>query len=300
MTLALPRPRLGTVALAGWQALLTVVLLGSMVVGSDYFLLPRAERPDHLLHELLHAGGGVGLWLGVLGTGLMLIMHLYTLRKWFIGATWMGPIDQWLRFHIVCGVMGPAFIVAHAGFQLPTGMIAVGLWCMVLVALSGVFGRYVFGFLPRMSSGRALAWDEALGELVTLRSDLVAATSDSRSHAIGEAVALVEGLDQEADSLVGLVKLQWEVRRRQHRARELLAEAGLPDAVQADAHAVLTSQLRLKRGLEASRVAHRLLRYWHLFHRPLAKAMYAIVVLHVVLALMFGDAVGRMLSVLSL
>ncbi len=300
MSMFVPRARLGSVMLAVWAAGLLAVLQASLLVGSRYYRLARELRPDHMLDSLLRPGGGWGLLLALFGTSLMLVMHLYTLRKWMISVRWLGPIDQWLRFHILCGIFGPAFILLHAGLQLPEGMIAVGLWCMVLVAASGVFGRYVFGFLPRMTNGRAMAWDEALARLQTLRAELVGATAESSSHAIGAAVQQAEELDVHANTLLDLVRLQQEVLCRRVQIRRLLAEAELEPEVEAHALTVLTEQLKLKRGLESSRVALRLLRYWHLFHRPLAKAMYVLVAVHVVVALLFGDALTRMSEVLEL
>lgn len=296
--ISLPRP--GTISIAIYAAALLVLLGFLCLMGSHYFILPVVQRADHPFHDLLAPGGSLGLAAGVLGTGLMMIMHLYTARKALIGVRWLGPIDQWLRFHIVCGILGPAFILLHGGFKLPEGMIAVGFWCMVLVALSGVFGRYVFGFLPRLTNGRALAWEDALAQLATLRGELVAATADATGDAIGEAVEEVQNFEFEAHTLMDLLRLQGVVRTLRRRVDTRIAEAQLPPETANHARRVLREQLRLKRGLEASRVAHRLLRYWHLFHRPLAKAMYVIVLLHVVVAVLFGDSLTRLASLTDL
>ena len=55
----------------------------------------------------------------------------------------------------------------------------------------------------------------------------------------------------------------------------------------------MRGQLALVRGMEASVVARRLLRYWHLFHRPLAGAMYVIVVVHIAGAVLFGGSLSQ-------
>ncbi|MFT4626242.1 MAG: hypothetical protein ACI8PZ_004919 [Myxococcota bacterium] len=286
-----------------WNATLaTSLVLGAVAMlwlGAGYYATPVDLRPDHAQHALLASGNGGGVLLGVLGTGLMLVMLLYSLRRWLVRVSWLGRIEKWLSFHIVCGIMGPVYILLHAGFKLPTGLIAVGFWCMIAVAASGVFGRYIYGFLPRMTNGNAVAVDEALGRLTDLRAELVAATADSRSHAVGEAVQTIRDLDAHAERLSDLWVLRRQVVAVRSNVRRLLAEAELDPIVHSIATRALEDQLRLRQGLGASRVALRMFRYWHLFHRPLASAMYVIVAVHVLLAVLFGDSLGRVAALLG-
>ena len=283
----------------GLAAGLTAGAVGTFVYGAGYWATPVALRPDHAQHALLASGNGGGLVLGIVGTLLMTVMLLYSLRRWLVRVTWLGRLEKWLSFHIVCGVLGPIYILLHAGLKLPTGLIAVGFWCMVAVALSGVFGRYVYGFLPRLANGSAVAVDQALGRLTDLRAELVLATADSRSHAIGEAVQAIQDLDGHAERLTDLWRLRRQVQDVRSRVRGLLAEADLDPVVHTIATRALEDQLRLRQGLGASRVALRMFRYWHLFHRPLASAMYVIVAVHVLLAVAFGGSLGRVAALLG-
>lgn len=272
---------------------LIALFIGASVYGAEYYVLAHELRPDHPKHAMLAPGGGIGLSLGFLGTGLMVAMLSYTIRKKLAKVTWLGPLSGWLRFHIVCGIMGPMFILLHGGVYMPRGIIAIAFWCMILVALSGVFGRYVYGFLPKLANGKALAWDEAMARLADLRAALVAATAGSRDESVGLALAVVQDFHYDAASVGDLLPLNREVARRRTQIRELLGQSDLSAATQRSAFATLDDQLRLKRGLESSRVAYRMFRYWHLFHRPLASAMYVIVSLHVLLAIMFGNSLGK-------
>lgn len=278
---------------------LVALCLWVLWVGRGYYLLDRLARVDHPLHVYLDAGAGGGVALGLLGTGLMVAMQLYTVRKKLPRQDWLGRLDLWLRFHIICGVMGPVLIVLHGGVQFPRGLISVGFWCMVAVGLSGTFGRYVYGFFPRRANGKALAWNEALTELLGLRAELVAATAGTRSHAVGEAVQLVEELEFEADSVGDLLRLNREVRRRRAKIIQLVDSAQLPDAARTLAIGALDTQLDLKRGLESSRVVYRLFRYWHLFHRPLAWAMYVIIAFHVASAILLGGSLAELPNLLT-
>ena len=82
------------------------------------------------------------------------------------------------------------------------------------------------------------------------------------------------------------------VRRRARRIRSLLSRTTLDRAARRRVERDLVGQLRLARSLAAWEAAGRLFRWWHLFHLPLAKAMYAIALLHVVTAIVFGGALA--------
>lgn len=282
--------RLAKAGLAVFGLALAVALVAIPVWGAGYYRLDMADREAHPLHAVLASGAGGGALLGIVGTSLMVAMLGYSVRKRFASVRWLGPQSLWLVFHLICGVTGPLFIVLHGGLHLPEGLVAVAFWCMVLVAASGVFGRYVYGFLPRLEGGRAMAWSDGMARLANLRAELVAATAGSHSHAIGEAVAQVRDLDRRADDIPGLLRLDREVRARRASIHALLASADLEPAARVRVAGALDEQLQLKRSLEASRVAYRMFRYWHLFHRPLASAMYVIVTLHVLTAVFFGDS----------
>lgn len=295
LTRPAPLPKVGAVigtALAGLYA--GTLAAGAVTVlawGGTYWFLPRDARPEHPVHEWLRPGGPVGLWLGVIGTVLMVVMLVYTLRKAVPRARWLGPVPGWLRFHMICGVMGPIYIALHAGLMWPRGVVAIAFWCMVLVALSGVFGRYVYGFFPRNAAGRVEDLDDAREAMALLREDLVVATAKETGagDAVREAVALAREIERPR-SLLGLVRMGFTVRRRRRAIRSLLAATSLDRDARRRVEADLVAQLKLARSLAAWEISGRLFRLWHLFHLPLAKAMYAIVILHVVTAIVFGGA----------
>jgi len=287
---------LGNLLLSLFVAFNISVLAGTLWIGRSYYPLEKATRHTHDLHQWLAPGAAWGLMLGVWGTGLMVVMLVYTLRKWLIGFSRLGGLGAWLRFHIVCGIAGPLFIIVHSGLYMPAGLISVAFWCMVLVALSGIFGRYVHGLLPRLRGGQEIAWEGAMLEMADLRAELVAETRDDRGDEIGDAVALVEDFVYDARTLGDLVGLAIETRFRRRSINGLLAVSALPFPVRRRARRTLFSQLRLRRGMEASAVAHRLFRYWHLFHRPLAAAMYVIAVVHIATAVLLGGSVTELLK----
>ena len=282
------RLALGLIALLALG--LTTTVAATLVVGRGYFAAPEVLRLEHPLHAALRPGGPIGLLLGIGGTALMVTILLYSIRKALLKVQWLGPMPIWLALHIVCGVFGPLLIILHGGLVMPSGLIAVGFWCMILVACSGVFGRYVYGHFPKNASGKASGLREAREALTDLRAELVALTPGPAGAQVGEAVLMARDFDVQARSIVGLFRLDFEVRRRGRHIRRILGSASLAPEVQRSASQTLMSQLKLKRSVETFDVAARWLRLWHLFHLPLAQAMYLIVALHIAEAFVFGGA----------
>jgi len=271
---------------------ISVLLLSTLWLGRHYYLLPRALRVDDELDPLLGSGGTLGVAMGFLGTSLMLVMMLYTVRKALHRWRALGPPAAWLRFHVICGVLGPLAIWVHTGFVWPVGLVAIAFWCMIAVALSGGFGRYVYAMVPRASGGKALAMGEAADALADLRARLVASTVGVDSNRMGEALSAVQDFEVPVRSLFDLLRLNFELARRRRIVQGVVAE--LPREVREEARDAFFAQLKLKQGLEASRVAGRLLRYWHLFHRPLAAAMYLIIAIHVSSAILLGGSLSKL------
>jgi hypothetical protein len=87
---------------------------------------------------------GIGYLLGIIGAVLMLLLLLYPLRK---HARWMrglGAVRHWFRAHMMMGVIGPVCILYHCNFQLGSMNGNIALFSMLLVAASGLVGRYFY------------------------------------------------------------------------------------------------------------------------------------------------------------
>lgn len=278
----------------GPVVVLIMVALITLIVGFPFYAAPLEDRPDHELRAYFDGGGIVGVLVGLVGTGLMLGLLLYSLRKWFPFLKFMGDMQFWMTVHVIAGLLGPAFIVLHGGFTWPRGFIGIGFWCMVLVALSGFFGRYLFGYFPSAAQGLRVDLQAAQKTLTDLRAKLVAQTRDVETDAVGKAVRLVKNFEFEPRSIGELVILDAEVRRRADLVRIMLHRARLPDEVRGNAETALTAQLTLRRNLAGWNVARRLLRYWNLFHQPLALAMYLISAVHIFNAFVFGGVLATL------
>ena len=65
----------------------------------------------------------------------------------------MGGIPAWFEIHMALGVVGPILVLFHANFKLGATNSNVALICMLLVAGSGVIGRYIYTRLHARMDG---------------------------------------------------------------------------------------------------------------------------------------------------
>ena len=127
-----------------------------LVLGSDYYRTPLLERGHHPGYWTWKAGGTIGHKLGLLGSTMMVLMLLYSVRKRVGAFRRLGPLSRWLNAHIFLGVVGPLLVVLHSSFKVQ-GLVALSFWSMIVVASSGVLGRYLYLQIPRTRAGEVLA-----------------------------------------------------------------------------------------------------------------------------------------------
>ena len=95
------------------------------------------------------AGDDLGYWIGVTGAVLMLLLFSYPLRKHFKFAHGWGRMKVWLWLHIALGITGPVLILAHSTFRVGSLNAGVALYSMIIVALSGIVGRFIYSRVNR-------------------------------------------------------------------------------------------------------------------------------------------------------
>lgn len=87
---------------------------------------------------------GLGYVLGIAGGSMMLLLLLYPLRKHLRWTRSLGPVRYWFRAHMLMGILGPVCILYHCNFQLGSTNGNIALFSMLLVATSGLVGRYFY------------------------------------------------------------------------------------------------------------------------------------------------------------
>jgi hypothetical protein len=112
------------------------------------------------LERFISPQRGFGYWLGITGGSMMALLLVYSARKRFHWLRWLGGIPAWFEIHMVLGVLGPILILFHANFHLGASNSNVALVCMLLVAGSGVVGRYIYTRLHAHMGGHQDTLDQ--------------------------------------------------------------------------------------------------------------------------------------------
>ena len=263
--------------------------------GSSYYLTPLIERPRHPDYWSLKPGGTRGYWFGVVGTALMIVMHVYSVRRRVPALRDLGRLPSWLNFHIFCGLLGPALIVLHSSFKVQ-GLVALSFWSMVAVAGSGVLGRYLYLQIPRRRSGDELSMPE-MEELDREISARLGDEFDLSDENLKELKGIATKGFDENSGLVGLlvrlpvqgVALRWKLHRF---ARGLNLPSG---PLVGDMLHQATQMALLERRIILWQRLQQLFHYWHVFHKPFAIVMYLFAAVHigVVMVTGYGWTSGR-------
>jgi hypothetical protein len=95
------------------------------------------------------AGDDVGYWIGVVGGSMMLLLFSYSIRKRLRITHRWGKVKWWFLVHMVLGVGGPLLILLHSNFQVKSLNAGAALYSMIIVALSGVIGRFIYARVNR-------------------------------------------------------------------------------------------------------------------------------------------------------
>lgn len=269
--------------------LATFGLLGYLAwEGSSYYLTALIERPRHPDYWVLKPGGSRGIVYGIVGATMMTVMLAYTVRKRMRALRRWGGLRYWLDLHIVCGVIGPLFIVLHSSFKV-RGLVALSFWSMVAVALSGVLGRYLYLQIPRAASGERLSLGELEGERERLATVLRRDFQMNDESLAGLAQIVAEVVPRRPGLLALLMRMPFDGFRLRRRLRRYGAQLeSLPRGISKRWTETAWAELVLERRLRILADLQSLFHYWHVIHKPFAVVMYLFMLVHIVVATMTG------------
>jgi len=132
---------------------LTVIWYGSVVAIIYLGWMIRDQR-------YLIADSGIGYWLGIMGGSMMILLLIYPARKRKPRWRFMGSIKFWFRFHMFLGIAGPVLIILHSGYQLGSLNGSVAFFSMLIVASSGLVGRYLYRRIHHGLYGEKIRFEE--------------------------------------------------------------------------------------------------------------------------------------------
>lgn len=235
----------------------------------------------------------LGYWLGVAGGVSMLLLFTYPIRKrWRVTYGW-GQARHWFLVHMVLGVLGPWLILLHSTFHIGSTNAAVALFSMIIVALSGVVGRFLYVRLHA----------DLRGQKATLAdfSQRLKAQHEAADLQLVAMPEVLEALHRFEDQMLGETVSFWRVlslpfaRRQLVRHGKAMVKRGLKQdmllkrstpAKAATAYANAARQIAayaeaVQRAAQF-RTFERLFSLWHVAHVPFVWVMVLCAIFHVV------------------
>ena len=245
--------------------------------------------------EYISADTGLGYWLGIVGSLMMLALLLYPVRK---KARYLrfGKVPTWFRSHMFLGIVGPLAIIFHSNFHANSLNASVALFFMLTIVASGIVGRYLFAKIHMGLYGTKAEIKGMLGDADFMKRALGSDYEDGRLIAElekFEARVLVRHTTF-ISSLWAFIALGW--RWQSLRAR-LLQEVKAAIETEGKRHRWGWNKRRKQLGLvkehlsiyfaavnKAARfgVYDRMFHLWHVLHMPLFFLLVLTAILHVI------------------
>ncbi len=277
------------VYLASLVLITVIVTVFVAIYGAEYYSTDIIERHFHKQNELLKPSGLIGHGMGIAGSLFMVIgVFGYMARKRFRKLSRLGVLKYWLEFHIFLCSLGPILVLYHTTFKFG-GIVAISFWSMVAVVVSGVIGRFIYLQIPRTIQGRELS----LNDLSGMENEMFMELKD-RYNVNYEIIALMNVALSTADTDERrnlLSRLIYRIRFEQklmNQFKKELKQQKLPGKHFRKAVRLFQSKLVLNRRIAWLSTMQNLLRYWHVAHLPFALIMLVIMLVHIVVAMLFG------------
>ena len=275
--------------------------VGAKIAWFAFFVLAVAAFPVYM-GWAIKPGEGVGYYLGLVGGVMMLLMLLYPLRKHAAWARNWGALRYWFRLHMLFGIAGPTMVLFHSTFHVKSLNAGVALYSMLLVAGSGVIGRFIYQRIHHGLYGRKSNMEE-LQQAVDTNQEKV-------NMVMLEAPAISEKLKRFRESAITkkgifpfrvlkFMTMGWRSRRLARRCRKELKQAvgelakthGWDKAQQNHHLEEVVSQVKLYLAavLEAAQFSsyERLFRLWHILHTPFVWLLGISGIVHVIAVNMY-------------
>jgi hypothetical protein len=252
--------------------------------------------------RMIDPGEGIGYTLGIAGAVPMVLLLLYSFRKRLRFMRHFGATKYWFRFHMMFGIIGPVIILYHSNFQVGSLNSQVALFCTLLVAGSGIVGRYLYTQIHHGLYGRKSSLRELNAQLTTSSTQL-----SSRDGFIDDIREELGELSNQAltppdtiwESICRPIVMSFRTRWLYHRMswvvrRKLIAKSvQSPIVAQHRERLTRSTQRFLRQHLRQTRKVaqfsayERLFSLWHIIHVPFFCMMVVSAIVHVVAVHMY-------------
>jgi len=278
-------------------SLLWIAPVGAILFwGQEYYLTPISERAHSDLHSLFKPSGTIGIGLGIVGTAsIVLGVGIYGLRKRVHLLGRLGELAIWLELHIYLCTLGPVLILFHTAFKFG-GIVSIAFWCMMIVAVSGFFGRYLFAHIPSAIHGQF----RSLEALRVEQEELVESIKrDFGAHGEEVEKVLASGTPRRPrgflQALVIHTRHALSKRKRVRKIEQLMSRRGAhrnheqPLYLRETLIELVRRQVELEQQIVLLQPFQAVFKFWHIMHIPLTIVMFVIVAGHIAVAILFGS-----------
>jgi hypothetical protein len=199
----------------------------------------------------------------------------------------LGKLKYWFKIHMTLGVLGPTLVLFHTTFRLGSINATIAFYCMILVAGSGLIGRFVYTRIHKGLYGSRSTLKEAHEELAGSSGEVHSKLSFFPKVENKIKKFEHEALEKKRGFFAGVwfflsfdvrrMWLAWQCKRYIH----LKLGASMSDV--ADEASALVNQYLLQIQTVAQfKKCEQIFSAWHVLHIPLMYMMVATAIFHVI------------------
>ncbi len=247
--------------------------------------------------EYFTAESGTGYVLGIVGSVLMLALVIYPLRKRYRFMEPFGSVKTMFQTHMIMGVIGPVCILFHANFQLGSLNSNVAFFSMIVVASSGLIGRYMYKRIHYGLYGRRATLNDLRKRYETEKGEMAEMLDFSppiSKHLLTFSEKVLNSRQGFFQSLASVLVMGittrvefWQIRRLMtlelnFRRKRGDGESSHQRRMQKEANRRVWTLLRHVRKVAEFNFYERMFSLWHVFHLPLAIMLLCSGIFHVI------------------
>jgi hypothetical protein len=238
---------------------------------------------------------GLGYFLGIIGGSLMVLSMIYPWRKRQQSLAFIGTVKAWFQIHMIFGIVGPVLVLFHSNFQTGASNSNVALVCMLVVAASGLIGRYFYTRIHSEFSDSQEGLAELRAQITRLQqvSNSLAFVPDFSNHIEHVEARMMAKSGGVPGLLRPLVVALRSINARLHmnaHIRRSVKLQGVLHGIPAQrlqretkaARELARRHIDAVRRVEEFATYERLFRFWHVLHLPLFLMMLVAGIVHVV------------------
>jgi hypothetical protein len=252
--------------------------------------------------ELYTPGSDPGYYMGLVGSVLMALLLLYPLRKRVRVLRRTGELRHWFKLHMFLGIAGPVLVIYHSTLKVGSLNAAVAFYSMLVVAGSGIIGRFIYTKIHHGLYGRQATLRERQEHL-----GLAGESLKSKFHFMPRVEQRLRALeayaaDQTRPGLLGVrryaaltVRASYVYWRSMREVRRVLSGAAVerrwPRGEREHrirvARRMLKGYLRELQEVAQFRTWERLFSLWHVLHVPFVFMLVFSAIVHVLAVHMY-------------